>query len=438
MGATRAPLASPVRIPNKGAGQEKLPVRVALLSLLETTGEGPGAPRGYLRIGGQSVARHQLGLALALGCSRIVFLAETLSGELVALQHVAEDSGAQFHVVSAPRALIGLIAPEDDLIVLGDGLLAMPEEALALLNDAPGVLVLPVEQGLAAGFERIDINHSEAGAMRLPGRLVARLGDLPGDWSAPSALLRLAMQGGVRQIPLLPVLVESGRWSRIANEEQAHAVEPRWLRLHTATGHRRNVGEGLAALLVHWLGPAVLHAGTRPVMIAVGALVLALLGIGSAWLGSATLGFLFFGTAWLVRKAAALLERIERDSLALPAGWFRPEEVFAWSLDLGFLFVMAWRSRIPAVEGVPRGMAWFAPVVLVGLLHLLPRALPGAGWTHWLTDRFLLGIGLAFASAFTPFDPVLMATGALLLVAGVFFPGSVRVAAPNPVLTKEG
>ena len=62
----------------------------------------------------------------------------------------------------------------------------------SLLDEAPGVLVLPVEAGVAAGFERIDINHAWAGALRMPGRIVAGLGDLPADWNPVAALLRLA------------------------------------------------------------------------------------------------------------------------------------------------------------------------------------------------------------------------------------------------------
>lgn len=416
-------------------------MRVALLSLLEQTAADPAgggaSPRGALRIGGQSIARHQLALALALGCTRIIFLADGLNGELVALQHVAEDVGAQFHVVSAPRALVGLVAPEDDLVVLGDGLLAMPDPARALLDAGPGVLVLPVETGLAAGFERIDINHSEAGAMRLPGRIVATLGDLPGDWNAYSALLRLAMQGGVRQVPLPPALIESGRWALVRSEDEAHRLEPRWLRLHTAADHPHSPGEALGVGLVHWLGPALLHAGTRPAMIGGAAGVIVLLGLGAAWLGSATSGFVLFTVAWMMRQGGALLARIERDSMVRPEGWFRPDDVFSWGLDLAFVAVAAWRSTIPASPGIPPGMAWFVPLVLFTVLRLLPQAMPQARWTHWLNDRLLVGLGLTFASAFTAFDSVLMAGVLLLLAGGLIFPGTLRPSAPNPVLTKD-
>lgn len=68
-------------------------MRVVVLSLIEATGAEPGGLRGYLPIGGRSLLRHQIGLALSLGARRIVVMAEGISGELVALQHVAEAGG---------------------------------------------------------------------------------------------------------------------------------------------------------------------------------------------------------------------------------------------------------------------------------------------------------------------------------------------------------
>lgn len=413
-------------------------MRVALLSLLEPAEGEPSSPRGYLRIGGQLTARHQLALALALGCNRIVFLAEALSGELVALQHVAEDRGAQFHVIAAGRALAGLVSPEDELLVLSEGLVAMPGEALELLGDGPAVLTLPVETGIAAGFERIDINHASAGAMRLPGKLAARLADLPGDWSAPSALLRAALQTGIRQVGVPGALLDDGRWVLLRSEAEAHAAEPRWLRLHTAQGRRRSPGESLVAGLVHRFGPAILHAGTRPFALAVAAWAVGFLALGSAWFGYAATGFVMLGVAWMVRCAASLLERIERDSLVLPRGWFRPEEVFAWALDAAFVVAVSWRSAVAAGDGASAIQLLFAPVMLFGLLRLLPGTIVSSDWPNWLTDRLIAGVSLAVASAFTGFEDLVMGVALALLAGALFYPAIPQRNAPNPALTKTG
>lgn len=395
-------------------------MRVALLSLMEAVASEPHGLRGYLPIGGRSVVRHQLGLALALGCTRIVVLAEALTGELVALQHTAESAGARFHVIAAQKSLAALVSPEDDLFVLCDGLLAMPADALKLLNDGPAILVLPVEVGLGAGFERIDINNAHAGAMRLPGRLVSGLGDLPSEWNPVSALLRIAVQGSVPLKPVPTALLEEGRWRLLRDEGEAQRTEPVWLRLHTATDHPRTLGQWLAALAVQRLGPALLHAGTRPWLIGIAAFIAALLGLGAAWFGWSSAGFMLLGMAALLLMGASLLTRIERDSLLANAGKGLAGDSAMLLLDAGFITLCAWRSEIPVVIGVPGGIRWFAPLVLILLLRLLPQVLPPRIWTWWMMDRFVAAMGLALVSAALPFDFTLRAVVAILLGAALF------------------
>lgn len=382
-------------------------MRVALLSMIEAVPGDAGGLRATLPIGGRTIVRHQLGLALALGCARVVVLTEGFSGEIVALQHVAEAGGARFHAVTAVRALAPLIAPEDELFVLADGLLAMPDDVLSLLGDGNVVVTMPVETGLPAGFERIDINHAGAGAMRIPGRIAAGLSDLPPDWNPLSALLRLAVQAGVAQRSLPGASFEQGRWRLIRSEEDAHAAEPGWLRLHTASAHRRSPGETMAALAVQSAGPALLHAGTSPAIVGLAALLVLLLGLGAGWFGYATAGFLLLGGAWLLRQCSALLGRIERDSLLAGLRTSMPDIVFGWVLDGAFVALSAWRSEILAIAGLPWGLAWFAPLGLLLLLRLLPMVFEHGWLGYWLADRLLLGAGLALVSLALPFDLVI-------------------------------
>jgi len=395
-------------------------LRVALLSLMDAAQGEPQGLRGLLPIGGRSILRHQLGLALALGCSRVVVLAETLTNDLVALQHAAEAGGARFHVIASTRALAPLVAAEDELLVLGEGLLAMPEDALRLLGDGPVVLTLPVETGLPLGFERIDINSAGAGAMLLPGKLIAALGDLPGDWNPGSALLRISSQARIVQRELPALLLDQGRWRLIRDEAEAHRAEPGWVRLHTAGAEVRSPGSWIAAGIVRMLGPALLHAGTRPYVIALGAAITALLGTGAGWFGWSGPGFAMLALAWLVHQVASLLARVERDSLISWSGGAPLDHLADWVLDGIFITLCAWRSEIPAVTGVPWGIAWFPPVVLFMLLRLFQRLQPEEAWIWWLGDRFLIGAMLTVSSIMLPFDFVLRVLVVTLLVAGFF------------------
>lgn len=427
-----------------GKTEEFLPLRVALLSLLERTPVNRSQldhslaevaePRGELYVAGRSVIRHQFSLALAMGCARIIVLSETLDGELPALRDLAEQQGVQINVISTARALLSLVAPEDDLVVLSDGLLALPEELLLRVEEGYGVYVLPIETGLAAGFERIDINHASSGLMRLPGRIVAGLGDLPGDWDAASALLRLAIQAGVRQVPVPAALVETGRWTTVRSETDALAIEPRWLRFHTASDHGRSPGKWLAATLVHWLGPVVLNAGTRPAVLSLAAVLIAALGAGAGWFGFAALGFLLLGSGWLIRQTAVLLSRIEGGSAEQPTA---STAAFLWGGDLLFVLIASWRSDLPTGQGIPAGFALFVPFVLFALLHLVPRMVPENAQVRALfADRLVVGIVMAVLSISAPFDVALMVVVILLLLTGLILPGFIRAAAPNRALTK--
>jgi hypothetical protein len=413
-----------------------------LLSITEAVADDTQGLRGYLTIGGRSVARHQLGLALALGCTRIVVVTEALTSEVIALQQASEAGGARFHVITSAHALLPLVTADDELIVLGDGLLAQPAIALAQLGEAVGVLALPVETGMAAGFERIDINHAYAGAMRVPGRLVAGLGDLPPEWNAHAALLRLAVQGRV-PLRLLPTAaLDDGRWIVIHNEAGAHAFEPVWLRLHLHTGPRRSPGEWIARRTVQLAGPAMLHAGTRPWVVLLGGLVALLLGLGSGWFGWRTPGFGLLAMAWALARVAALMTRIERQSL-LETG--KPSATGPWfdlAVDAGFVTMAAWRSDIVTVSGVPLALVWpfastwFAPLVAMLLLHLLPQVMPDRRDVWWLHDRLVLGIGLALVSALLPFD-VCLRVGVLGMIVWAIIVTR-RLALANPDLTSDG
>jgi hypothetical protein len=408
-----------------------------LLSLADPLAGETGGLRAVLTVGGRSLARHQLGLALALGCTRVVVVAEALISEVVALQQVAEAAGARFHVITSPHALLPLVTDSDDLIALGDGLMMQPATALPLLDQGAGVLALPVEPGLAAGFERIDINHAFAGAMHLPGRVVAGLADLPPEWNTHAALLRLAVQGRV-PLRLLPdAVLDDGRWLLIGSEDQAHAAESVWLRLNTAAGHVRSPGEWLAERIVQWIGPALLHAGTRPWVVALGASVALLLGIGAGWFGWRSAGFALLALAWLQAKVAQMIAAVERRAL-LATDQRAPTGVwFEWVIDGALVAGAAWRSDIPPISGVPPGLNWFAPIVLILLLHLLPRAVPPQRMTWWLHDRLVAGMVLALASALLPFDLCLrLAVVALVVWALIVLPA--RDTAANPALTKGG
>ncbi|MBS0482307.1 MAG: hypothetical protein JSR96_09165 [Proteobacteria bacterium] len=357
---------------------------------------GNGTPRAFLRVGGTTVAQQQLGLAFALECGRVVCLAHGLRPELIALQHEAERAGAQFHVIAGARALLGLITAQDEVFVFGDGLFVSRSEAAELLGQGPAVLVQPIDQGLAGGFERIDINYAAAGAMRIPGRLVERIADLPADCDASSALQRIALQSGIRQREI-PSLAE-GRlfWSIVHDEDQAHAIEPRWIQQRIRGDVPLYPSRALALFTVRKFGPPLLHAGNGSLRLTLAATLMALIALGSGWLGHPVVGLVLCALGWIVSETAELLAQIEGSSpKSSPAmhkrRTFRGLLADALIIGLAVLGVYGapWQSLLDRL---------FAPLILVALLRILPKA-SSDRWTAWLDDRALLALFMAAAVA---------------------------------------
>ena len=407
-------------------------MRVALLSTLEPSADDATTPRGLLRLGGRSIVHHQLATALALGCERVICLADGLPGEVIAIQHAAERAGASFQVTADGRAVAQLVKPDDELLVFADGLVASPEAVGTLLGGRSGVVVQPVESGIAAGYERIDLNHAGGGVMRLPGRLAAGLADLPGEWNPVSALLRIAVQSSLRQVVLPHALSDAGRWALVRTDGEAHRLEPGWLRQHTARREGGGPGRWLAARMVQWLGPALLHAGTRPHIVALGASALALIALGSAWFGYYPAAFTGLGIAWLVRRAAAILARVQGERPLGETRWLGAEAGFGILLDLALVTVAAWRLAASQPVANAFVVGGFVALVVIGLLRLLPRLFVGAKWLGWFEDRLVLALALAAASLSSVFGLALMATGLALLVFGLIAAHEAQTAPGDP------
>jgi hypothetical protein len=364
--------------------------------MMEPAGPDLALPRAFLRVGGIALARHQLAIVLALGCERIVCVARGLQPGLVELQHVAEDHGARFHVVSGPRGLIGLIAANDELIVLADGLLVAPDAAAMQLEAGQGVLIQPIEVGQPAGFERIDLNHAAAGAMRLPGALVERLSEVPADCDVMSSLQRIALQSGLAQRLLPASLYDTRAWRLIRDEGEAQRAEAELFREQTSLTGLTSASEFVARLAARAVGPALMHSGSGGNAVGMLAAALLLLGGGAGWFQSTVAALMLCTSADVLRRAAGLLLRIERQSLNLPRSVLPRELLFGWAMDIALILILSW-SRPPEV-GEDAFIHAFPAIMLVAMLRLLPQIVTGR-WTAWLQDRGLICLALAFVVA---------------------------------------
>ena len=393
--------------------------------MMEPAGPGVPTPRAFLRVGGATLARHQLGLALAMECQRIVCISRQVGPEIIALQHDAENAGAQFHVIAQARKLAGLVTANDELLVISEGLLVAQRDALQLLEGSHAVLVLPADTGTGAGFERIDLNHASAGLMRIPGRFVERLYELPGDCDVPSALTRIALQAGVamREVPLASR--EGAKWCVVRDEAEAHAIERDWIRLHIAHARGTSPAAVIARLGVMTFGPSLLHSQSGTKLIGRASVVLLLFALGAGWLELIVTGFVLCAIATILGQAASMLRSVERNALNLPVPALSSGAIFGWALDCTLILLVFWSIPLTPWETI---MPWgtvperaFAPIVLLLMRRLVVRLHDG-NWVGWVRDRTLLCVALAIAASMGMAHEVVQILAIVIALAGLLVP----------------
>jgi hypothetical protein len=389
--------------------------------MLAPSGDADGHPLAFLRIGPASLARFQLSLSLALGCQRIVCIAHEMSSELAELQNLAQRAGARFHCIAGPLALAGLVTANDEVVVIADGLLAPVDGAVALLEGRHSVIVQPVESGISLGFERIDHVHAAAGLMRIPGRLIERLQELPTDCDVFSALTRIALQANIEQ-RAMPVVVRDGlRWKLIRNDAEAHAAEAGWIGVHLDGDEPHSVGTVLASIAVRKFGPAILHAGSGGNVVAICAAALGILALAIGWAGFPASALLLCALAWITRRAAAQLLAIERESLALASENALRMKIFDWALDIALITIIVWNTAPFPLP--PPWQRLFAPLMLVCLVRLLPR-ITERKWAVWVADRSLLVLILAIGAGSGVLAPAVAALAAALGLSSALWPAA--------------
>lgn len=369
-------------------------MRVALLSIVKTSDCGSGGYRGFIEFAGRSVVRRQLDLALVLGCERVVVVTDYLHQPLLALQHACEAAGARFNTVSSARALSGLIKANDELLVLADSLLPMSDMARERLEKGPCVLTLPCEEGIAAGFERIDLNSAWAGALLMPGGGVEKLVDLPADCDVAASLLRVALQARVREVALTANALADGDWSLVSSPAQAEKLEAVWLRRHVPADAGAAPGHAIATWLLATFAVPLARRSRAGVQLRLLSVLLLLFAIGIGLWVWLPLGFLLIGFSYLAQWVAQGVAAVEAAtgsndrSIASRAG------IAGWLLDI----VLA---GLVAAGTVSTQSGWPVMSLSAFVLPLSLRVLAGVAPLKWgglAKDRFSAAILLAVAA----------------------------------------
>ena len=216
-----------------------------------------------------------------------------------------------------------------------------------------------------------------------------------------------------------------GFWTLLDSEEQAHALEPLWIRRRIRHVRPFNPTRGLARWLVRSFGSALLHAGSGSRFVTGAGAVLLLLAFGIGWLGWPGPALVAAGLGWLLGEASVVLKRIEADRVVPPGRGINWHSLFEWSTDALLVLLIGWAApAFPEQTGFDR---IFAPLMLMALLRIVPRMLQSR-WTYWLEDRALLAllIGLALLAGLA--TPVVYGLACLLAACGILWPqGATRL-----------
>ena len=349
-------------------------MRAALISLTE----------GHLKLAGKTLARRQLDFALAAGCESVIVLGDGASAEAIALRHAAEGAGARFQAIRDSQGLLGAVRADDELLALAPGLLPEAPAALEALKSR-AVLVLPAGPGVAAGFERIDLERAWAGALVVGGAQVERLSDLAADIEPASALVRIALQARVPERRLPEEVLADGSWALPGSDPAA--TEQAWLKRHAPAGRPFAPTKWLGRLALRPLAGRLLAMPRAVEGLTLAAVAVLSGAILTSWCGWSAPGFALVAVGALLTEAAAGLMRLRHAPFA-GARRIDFAPLFPWLVD-GAIFACA----VLAIKLL------FPPLVLLGTLHAL-RRVTLSNWALLPSDRGLIAALLAVAAAF--------------------------------------
>lgn len=386
-------------------------MRIALLSALEQADSGE--LRAFLKIGGRAIIAWQADLALRLGAERIICLAQSAVPELIELQREIEGRGKRFQLIRGPLQLVSLVSADQEILVFADGLVVDPELAEAVVAKTRGVAALPAEEGIAAGFERIDADRAWGGLLATRANIVERLADMPPDADTVSLLLRLTLQSGTQVILLDKQRLASGELILAQGEGALAKRETALLDRAAVATPWTAPGIALAHRLARRLSPGALERGPMGGLAAGIAFGLGAIGLSISDYKFAALLLVALATfALVISLAFRDLSRRLRGIVAAV------KEVF-WInvlIDILLISVLVLPSTLPMLA-----RALFLPVLLIGLLRLGTR-LPHRRVSAFLSDRILLALALAPAAWFGVL-PQAMALASLVVLALLLWRG---------------
>ena len=312
---------------------------IALVGASETLPDG--SLRALVTVAGETLIERQAARLADVGVTHMAIAVAAVPAELLATCDRIRRRGMKVTAVRAAADLVPLVASDDRIILVADGLRAGGTHYAAIAKPGSPAILVTGDTVLTQGFERIDATRRWGGLASISQPMVAELAAMPGEWDMMLTLLRIAVQAGSRRLYCEPALFEQGEIAIVADRPTAALIEQSSLQQVEYGG----MGLGRSAImmpLVRLVGPLLVKSAKTarylPYVTALLWIAVALLAAsGLAAAGAIVAVFGGFGLAAMrflsaFRAESAAQDRV-RDVIRV-FGWLLLA-AYPWLLSLG-------------------------------------------------------------------------------------------------------
>jgi hypothetical protein len=294
------------------------------------------------------------------------------------------------------------------LLLIADGLAPPPELLAGLAEEEEPVIVTVPDDSAHEKFERIDAVSRWAGVALVDSQTLGATAAMLGDWDLQSTLLRRALQGGARTVPLAagsgdPLLAESS--ADLADLERHLIVASRGSRRDWASRYVLPIVEELAT-------EKLIETRIEPGSLVQGALALSI----GATLAFA-FGWLWTGLALLVvtTPLGLIARRLAALRLKPMAARYLPQRLLWPAAGVALLALGWWQSQHGSGWGALFAAGTAASLAEAARIEAERLEIPGQVWLLSRRNAILAAIPFAAFGAWTSY------LVALALYAGVSF-----------------
>ncbi len=308
----------------------------ALIAAYHELDEPGGGLRATLPLAGRTLIERQARLAAAAGASPIVVAVERVPPELTAAIDRLRGEGLKIVVARSAAEAADSVAPQDRLLLLGDGLIAA-ESHMTRLASLGGYAILTIPDVRAdERYERIDSESRWAGLAMIDGALLQETARMLRDWDLQSTLLRRTVQAGARQ---LAVTGDTAEEPLVVAEGPTDLAQLEMRIVASSAARRRDwVSRWLLGPLESAMTRMLMPGGMTPSLVGLGAVAFwtfSLIAFGAHWRGTG------IALALLATPLEGIAERLGllRMRLSSEEGWWTHILPF---LSGGALLALAW------------------------------------------------------------------------------------------------